>query len=114
MANDTPMEPRVAALEDGFKGLAKDVSGLKETLNAALLGTLDGKPGIVQTLNNSLEASKTNATKLDAITAEQRKQGEQLDGLRLDRAQIKGIVITVSALWAALATIVALTVKLWK
>lgn len=108
------MENRVTALEDGFKGLAKDVAGLKETLNSALLGTLDGKPGIVQTLNNSLEASKTNATKLDSITEELSKHGEQLDGLRLDRAQVKGIVITVSVLWAALATIIAMAVKLWK
>jgi hypothetical protein len=108
------MENRVAALEGGLGALRKDVTGLRDTLHSALLGTLDGKPGIVATLNNSLAASQANAVKLDSVSEEQKRQGEQLDGLRLDRAKVTGIVIAVSALWAAFGTILGLVFRFWK
>lgn len=108
------MEMRVTALEDGLNALRKDVNALKETLHSALLGTLDGKAGMVQTLHNSLEASRINAAKLDAVQAVQKQHGEQLDGLRLDRAKVTGIIIAVSVAWAAFGTIIGIVIKLWK
>ena len=108
------MEPRVSALEGGLNAVRKDVSALRDTLNSALLGTLDGKPGIVATLNNSLAASQANAAKLDLVVNEQKRHGEQLDGLRLDRAKMTGIAIAVSVIWMVLGTILGLLFRLWK
>ena len=115
MTDNAPhMEARVTALESSFTDLRKEVSGLKETINTALLGSLDGKPGMMQTLTSSLEASRINSTKLDLLTRQIELHGEQLEGLRLDKAKVTGVVITCSVLWAALTTIVGLIVKMWK
>jgi hypothetical protein len=88
------METRVRKLEDVVKTLEVKLERLHVTLNDALLGTLDGRPGIVQTLHHSLEASRINSGKLDVLTA-------QVDALRLDKAKVTGIVVVVSVLWGA-------------
>src|SRR6187549_366487 len=112
--DDAHMETRVTALEEGLKALRRDFVALKETLHGALLGTFDKPGGMVQTLNSSLEASRINAQKLDGVNATLLRHGEQLEGLRLDRAQIRGIIITVSVLWAAFGTIVGMILKVWR
>lgn len=95
-------------MEDGLGALRREVERLSDSLDGALLGTLDGKPGLMQTVNNSLAASQANATKLDAV-------GKQLDGLRLDKAKVTGIVTAVSALWLAFGSaVIALLFRLWK
>lgn len=65
--------PRMEALED-------DVRELK----SALLGTLDGKPGV--------------RAQLDSVITLTQRNNEQLDALRLDKAKVLGIVIGTGAL----------------
>jgi len=107
---DADMELRVKSLEDGMRGLRDEVSKLKEVLNAALLGTMEGKPGIMASLKHSIEASQANAVTLGNLTSELRRQSEQIDGLRLDRAKVTGIVLAVSALWGFLVVML----KYWR
>jgi hypothetical protein len=116
MADETTQrtESRVASLEVGLHEVRREVSSLKETLTTALLGDYDGKPGMRQLLNNSLEASRVNSEKLDNLSVRLNTHGSQLDGLRLDRAKVAGIVVTCSILWAVLATSIGVLLRLWK
>ena len=93
------MEQRVKSLESGMKDLRDEVSKLKESLNTALLGSLDGKPGIMATLQNLVDARRTDTAKLDTLTA-------TLDSLRLDRAKVVGIVLACGAFWALITKFV--------
>lgn len=86
------MELRVKRLEDGLKGLSDEMIKLKDALNLALLGSLEGKPGIMATLQSLHEARKQ-----DAVTMA--KLSNDMDGLRLDRSKVIGICITVSVCW---------------
>lgn len=54
---------------------------VKELKNA-LLGTLDGKPGLRAQMDNVIEMTQRNS--------------EQLDGLRLDRAKVAGLIVAMS------------------
>ncbi len=65
--------PRMEALEEDVK-----------ELKAALLGTLDGKPGL--------------RAQMDSVIHLARQNNEQLDGLRLDKAKVIGIVIATGAI----------------
>lgn len=65
--------PRMEALEEDVK-----------ELKAALLGTLDGKPGL--------------RAQMDSVIHLARQNNEQLDGLRLDKAKVVGIVIATGAI----------------
>lgn len=63
-----------------MEALEEDVKELK----AALLGTLDGKPGL--------------RAQMDSVIHLARQNNEQLDGLRLDKAKVIGIVIATGAI----------------
>lgn len=108
------METRVTALEAGLSEVRKEVAGLREILTTALLGSYDGKPGIRQTLDHSLEASRINSAKLDTLSLKFAEHSNQLDGLRLDRSKLTGAIVTCSVLWAAFIAVMGLLIKYWR
>jgi hypothetical protein len=65
--------PRVESLEEGVK-----------KINDSLLGTLDGRPGL--------------RAQMDLVMDLTRKNTEQLESLRLDKAKVAGIVVATGTL----------------
>jgi len=58
-------------------------------LTDSLLGTLDGvKPGVISLLHSVRDQSEENGQCLRRLT-------DQMDALRLDRAKVAGIIVTV-------------------
>jgi hypothetical protein len=92
------METRVTNLEVRLTNLEHQV----QRFNDAMLGTTDGKPGILELIRSSLEASRNNGAKLDALTLKLAEHSLTLDSIRLDRAKLIGVMFTISALWTIL------------
>lgn len=62
-------------------------------LTDSLVGTLDGRPGLMTVAEQALHCSRDNSTKLDLMSG-------QIDGLRLNWAKVTGIALAASTLLA--------------
>ena len=66
-----------------------------EEHDAALRGDLDGKLGLFAMMEQLCHRQKDNAEKLGRAV-------EQLDGLRLDKQKVLGLILGISAVWGVI------------
>ncbi len=74
------LNARIDAMEDAIK-----------QLEGALLGTLDGRPGLYAQVERAVAGTEKCNAKLDNLAA-------QTDSLRLDKAKVAGIIIATSTI----------------
>jgi hypothetical protein len=99
--NAEQMDTRVRNLEGRMSSL--EVQVLR--FNDAMLGTTDGKPGIMELIRSSLEASRANSVKLDSLSFQLTRHTETLESLKQDRAKLLGVMFAIGALWTVLAVL---------
>lgn len=85
--HDLEMEARIKVLEERMLALEERMRRLTESL----LGTLDGKPGVLSSMQRALELSERTAANIAQLTV-------QIDNLKLDRAKILGGIAVVATL----------------
>lgn len=85
MSHDENMESRLQNIEARMN----HVEGQVERLTGSIIGTLDGKPGVLALTQKSLDASRENSGKLDQIT-------EQVEALKMNWKYAAGIALGVS------------------
>lgn len=100
----TEMETRIKALEDRMETRMRGLEDRMTRFSESLLGTLDGKPGALSCMQRALELSERNSISLSHLT-------QQVELLRLDKEKVKGIILTVSILWAIFGTTIGLLLK---
>lgn len=93
------IETRVNSLEKRVEVLDGDMGHVKDSM----LGTLKGEPGALQLIKASLEASRHNSDKLDAMDAAYNRKfdglSEQVNSLKMNWAKVAGALAVVAGVY---------------
>jgi hypothetical protein len=99
--DDIFMESRVNNLEVRLIALEHQVQRVTD----AVLGTTEGKAGIMEVNRLSLEASRFNSLKLDDLSLMLDEQNKVLNSIQQDRSKVVGGMFVMGIIWTILALI---------